>query len=231
MPWVMDDVNIHAWQSIGKIMSINVGNATQQSTTVAKSREVAPSTVSATDNAAQSPQDKVTLSDPQQEPPVTYADPRGNVSTPPADLQSILEESDRKAQAIVDLIRPLIEQQGLDFAKVASGEQKLNIDPATIEKAKAAISEDGEFGVRKTAERILSFAKGVIGGDPAKLDAVRAAVEKGFDDAQEILGGSLPEISQQTRKAIQAEFDRWQTEGIPTGDTVSLAKAQKPSDA
>jgi hypothetical protein len=33
----------------------------------------------------------------------------------------------------------------------------------------------------------------------------------------------LPEISQKTRATIQAEFDRWKKEGIPAGDTVSLA--------
>ncbi|MDO9191370.1 MAG: hypothetical protein Q7U12_00560, partial [Undibacterium sp.] len=140
------------------------------------------------------------------------------------DLEALLEESNRKAQAIVDLILPLVEQQGLNLAKVVSGEQKLTADPKAIEAAKAAIAADGEFGVQKTAERILGFAKAAIGDDPAKLEKVRAAVERGFKEAADILGGTLPEISQQTLAAIQTEFDRWKTDGIPTGDTLSLAK-------
>lgn len=178
------------------------------------------------DTSTPATQGKVSLStsSPAKPNDATYADPRLAKPAQSSELQAMLEESDRKAQQIIDLIRPLIEQQGLNLSKVVSGEQKLNADPATIAAAKDAISEDGEFGVRKTAERILSFAKGSIGDDPGKLDAVRAAVEKGFKEASDILGGSLPEISQQTLKAIQAEFDRWKADGIPSGNTVSLAK-------
>lgn len=166
-------------------------------------------------------QDKVTLGE-QQTEPLTYGDPRKN-KVGQSDLAQMLEESDRKAQAIIDLIRPLVEQQGLNLARVASGEQHLSADPASIEKAKAAIADGGEFSVEKTAERILSFAKAAIGDDPSRLGAIRAAVEKGFDEAQRLLGGSLPEISQKTHAMIQGEFDRWEKEGIPAGDKVSLA--------
>lgn len=173
-------------------------------------------------------QDQVTLSG-QKTPEVIYPDPRTNKMHDGKNLQAMLEESDRKAQAIIDLIRPLVEQQGLNFAKVVSGEQKLTADPATIKAAQDAISEDGEFGVRKTSERILSFAKAAIGGDASKIDKIRAAVEKGFDEAKQILGGVLPEISQQTLKTIQDEFDRWKNEGIPEGETVTLPKSKPES--
>ena len=153
---------------------------------------------------------------------LTYTDPRLDKANPKPDLEALLEESNRKAQAIVDLILPLVEQQGLNLAKVVSGEQKLRADPKAIAAAKAAIAPDGEFGVQKTAERILSFAKAAIGGDPAKLEKIRAAVELGFKQAADILGGTLPEISQQTLSAIQTEFDHWKADGIPTGNTVKL---------
>jgi hypothetical protein len=174
-------------------------------------------------------QDTVSLNSSADGTATTYADPRlsqANKASQTPDLAALLEESDRKAQEIIDLIRPLIEQQGLNLAKVVSGEQKLSVDPKTIEAAKAAIGPDGEFGVQKTAERILSFAKAAIGGDPAKLDKIRAAVEQGFKQASDMLGGSLPEISQQTLKAIQTEFERWKADGIPSGDTVTLAKTE-----
>lgn len=167
------------------------------------------------------PGDKVTLGE-QATDAATYPNPRTNIAQTRTDIATLLEESNRKVQEIINLILPLIEQQGLDIAKVASGEQKLTADAASIEKAKAAIAEDGEMGVRQVAERILNFAKASIGDDPAKLAAVRAAVEKGFKQATEMLGGKLPEISQQTYAAVMAQFDQWESEGIPSGN-VSLA--------
>jgi hypothetical protein len=191
------------------------------------SRTVAP----AADDTDVPSTDKVSLQNQstQSAGQVTYADPRTGAAQAKPDLQSLLEESDRKAQQIIDLIIPLVKQQGLNLAKVVSGDQRLNIDAATIAKAKAAIADDGEFGVKQVAERILSFAKSAIGNDPSKLDAIRAAVEKGFKDAANILGGSLPEISQKTHTAIMAEFDRWANDGIPSGDTVSLSPKEEDS--
>ena len=154
---------------------------------------------------------------------VVYKDPRLSKTAAP-DLQALLEESDRKAQEIINLIKPLVEQQGLDIAKVASGQQKISASPESIKAAQAAVAEGGEFSVQKTAERILSFAKAAIGDDPSKLEKIRNAVEQGFKEAGDILGGNLPDISKQTLDAIRTEFDRWTTEGIPKGDTVSLAK-------
>ena len=160
-------------------------------------------------------QDKVTLGGQQQEQsqPLTYGGPV-NSKVSQSDLARMVEESDRKAQAVIDLIRPLVEQQGLDFAKVAAGEQQLSADPASIEAAKAAIADGGEFSVEKTSERILGFAKAMIGADPSRMESIRAAVEKGFKEAQDILGGTLPEISQKTLASVQAGFDRWEKDGI-----------------
>ena len=178
-----------------------------------KINKIAPDNFPAEDTVALNVGDNTAL---------VYTDPRLNKANQKPDIEVLLEESNRKAQAVVDLILPLLEQQGLNLAKVVSGEQKLTADPKTIEAAKAAIAPDGEFGVQKTAERILSFAKAAIGGDANKLEKIRAAVERGFNEAADILGGTLPEISQQTLSAIQTEFDRWKADGIPTGDSVKL---------
>ncbi|QLG88522.1 hypothetical protein HQ393_09825 [Chitinibacter bivalviorum] len=164
-------------------------------------------------------QEKVSLGN-SSDSPLTYAKPNRIM---PADLQTMLDDSQRKVDDMMNLIRPLLEQQGLNIAKVASGEQKLTVDQPTIDAAKQAISEDGEWGVKKVSERILSFAKFAMGNDPAQLDKIRDAVKLGFDQAKEVLGGTLPEISQKTYDTIMGEFARWEKEGIPSGDTVSLA--------
>jgi hypothetical protein len=169
------------------------------------------------------PQEAVTLGS-ASTPAETYADPRSRLETERPDLASLLADSKQEVEEFMAFLRPLLEQQGLAIGKVVSGEQKLTADPATIEKAKADIAPDGEFGVQKTAERILNFAKFGIGDDPAKIETFRAAIQKGFDEAQAMLGGKLPEISQQTHKTIMDELDRWVANGIPSGD-VSLAPA------
>ena len=159
----------------------------------------------------------------------TYGDLRNSATQARPDVATMLEESNRKVKEIINLILPLLEQQGLNIAKVASGEQTLTVDAETIEAAKAAIADDGEYGIKQVAERILNFAKSAIGGDPSKLDAIRAAVEKGFKEATEMLGGALPDISKKTHAAIMAEFDRWESAGIP--DTVDLASTSSSAEA
>jgi hypothetical protein len=120
------------------------------------------------------------------------------------------------------MIKSAVQQQGLQLSKVVSGEQKITASADDIKAAQAAIADGGEFST-KNCGTYSDFAKAAIGGDPAKLQKIRDAVEKGFKEAAEILGGSLPDISQRTLQAVRAEFDRWQSEGIPTGDTVSLS--------
>lgn len=209
-------------------MSIVISNTTQNTQRPAVVPAVAPrdttqATVDKTDDTTAT--DKVTLGA-QVDDTSTYTDPRNNIAQTRPDVAAMLEESNRKVQEIINLILPLMRQQGLEISKVVSGEQKLTTDAVTIEKAKAAIADDGEFGVRQVAERILNFAKSGMGDDPSKLAAIRAAVEKGFKEATEMLGGSLPDISQKTYAAIMGEFDRWESEGIPSG-VVSLAPKEE----
>lgn len=178
-------------------------------------------------------QETVSLGQQKQEDlALTYSKPpasRGNTEPQetqntqgPQDLAAMLEESDRKASEMLQLLGNLIQKQGLEWSKVASGEQQLSADPETIKAAQAAIGEDGEFGVRKTAERILSFARSMIGDDPSRLEAVRKAVTQGFDEAREMLGGTLPDISEQTYDTIMAEFDRWGQDGLPANGSIAL---------
>ncbi|SMC29775.1 hypothetical protein SAMN02745857_04116 [Andreprevotia lacus DSM 23236] len=194
-----------------------------QTTVTTQTVSLRTSTNSSSDSNA--PQDSVSLGDNPDSADLTYTDPRKTTNSgKPVDLAGMMDESNRKVQAFTDMLNGMLQQQGLTWSKVVSGEQHLSADPATIEAAKQAVSDDGEFGVTNTAERILSFAKAAIGDDPSKLATIRAAVEKGFKDATDFFGGKLPDISEQTHAAITAEFDRWEKEGIPSGDKVTLSK-------
>ncbi len=66
------------------------------------------------------------------------------------------------------------------------------------DEAKALVAEDGFFGVNKTSERIANFVLIGAGDDIDKLKAGREGILKGFNDAQEMWGGKLPDISYNT---------------------------------
>ncbi|GGP23381.1 hypothetical protein [Silvimonas iriomotensis] len=136
----------------------------------------------------------------------------------PVDLASMLDQSNQKVQQFIDMLGNMLKQQGLTWSKVVSGEQKLSADPKTIDAAKQAVSADGEFGIKNTAERILNFAKAAAGNDPAKLSQLKDAIQQGFDSAAQFFGGKLPDISNQTHDVIMNELDKWSQNGIPQGD-------------
>ena len=93
------------------------------------------------------------------------------------------------------------------------------VDPATRAQAQADIAEDGYWGVNQTSDRIIDFAKALTGGDPDKIEDMRAAFEKGFKKAGKTWGGDLPDISQRTYKAVMEKFDQMAEEAKKTSST------------
>jgi len=71
---------------------------------------------------------------------------------------------------------------------------------AELSKDEAAelVSEDGIFGIKQTSERIANFVINGAGGDEDKFRAGREGMLRGFAEAEQMWGGKLPEISQQT---------------------------------
>lgn len=80
-------------------------------------------------------------------------------------------------------------------------------------EAQEMIDEGGYFSVEETAVRILDFAVALTGGDPARIDLMRNAVERGFREAERMFGGELPEISHQTLEAVRNGFNEWAEAG------------------
>lgn len=75
------------------------------------------------------------------------------------------------------------------------------------EEAAELVSEDGIFGVKQTSERIANFVINGAGGDEDMLRAGREGMLQGFKEAEEMWGGELPEISQETMKAATEMVD------------------------
>lgn len=86
------------------------------------------------------------------------------------------------------------------------------VDAQTKAQAQVDIAEDGYWGVNQTSDRIVDFAKALTGGDPDKIEEMREAFKKGFEQAKKTWGGELPEISQKTYDATMEKFDAWAAE-------------------
>lgn len=119
--------------------------------------------------------------------------------------------ADRQGQ-LIDLVNRTISKQGNRFGEandmwkfLAEGNYK--VDAATKEQAQKDISEDGYFGVKKTAQRLFDFASALAGDDVEQMKKMQDAVAKGFKQAQGAWGGELPDISKDTLKAVNQMFD------------------------
>lgn len=83
------------------------------------------------------------------------------------------------------------------------------ITDLTPDEARQLVSEDGYFGVKKTAARIANFILQGAGDDLERLKAGREGILNGLKAAEEAWGGTLPDISYQTiTKALEAVDNR-----------------------
>ena len=125
-------------------------------------------------------------------------------------------KADLEAQTnqLLNIVKKTISQQGNTLAKaddmwrfLASGD--FTVDAETKAQAQADIAEDGYWGVEKTSDRILDFAKALSGGDTSKAETLLEAFKKGFEEATGTWGKELPEISQKTYDAVLEKFEAW----------------------
>ncbi len=109
----------------------------------------------------------------------------------------------------------MLEEQGIDYM-VATGSSEIDISTLSQEEAQELVAEDGYFGIEKTSQRIVDFAISAAGGDPERLDAIKEGVMNGFHEAEEVFGGSLPEISHATLDSVMEKLDAWAAEAQVT---------------
>lgn len=68
------------------------------------------------------------------------------------------------------------------------------------EEAKALVSDDGFFGIETTSSRVTSFVMNMTGDNLEALQESRKGLVRGFEEAQKLFGGELPEISKKTQE-------------------------------
>ena len=123
-------------------------------------------------------------------------------------------DAEQRTAQLRSLVEKMMSQQGATIGKADSmwrflADGKFTVDAATKAQAQADIAEDGYWGVEKTSDRILDFAKALAGGDADKADELLAAFKKGFQQATGTWGKDLPDISQRTYDAVLEKFEQW----------------------
>lgn len=123
-------------------------------------------------------------------------------------------DADSRTAQLKSLVEKMMSQQGVKIGEaddmwkfLASGDY--TVTPEVKAQAQADIADDGYLGVEQTSDRIIEFAKALVGDDPDKAESMRAAFEKGFKAATKAWGKDLPDISQKTYDAVMKKFDDW----------------------
>ncbi len=127
-------------------------------------------------------------------------------------VNKLKADADARTSQLRSLVEQLMSKQANTYGNANNMWQFLKsgnytVDAATQAQAKADIAEDGYWGVKQTSDRIISFATALTGGDPDKIEEMRAAFQKGYRQAEKTWGGNLPDISQQTYDAVMKKFD------------------------
>ena len=127
-------------------------------------------------------------------------------------ISRLKADAEARTQQLQQLVQQMISKQGNAYGQandmwkfLASG--NFTVDAQTKAQAQADIAEDGYWGVKQTSERIFDFAKALSGGDLDKMKEMQAAFEKGFKQATKTWGKELPQISQDTRSAVNKLFE------------------------
>ncbi len=138
-------------------------------------------------------------------------------NTDTAKIQQMMAEADAKTEQLRSLVEKMMGKQGLTLAKaddmwkfLADGD--FTVDEETRAQAQKDIAEDGYWGAEATSERILSFAKALTGGDPDKIEDMKDAFIKGYQEATKAWGKDLPELTKNTYDKVMEKFDAWANE-------------------
>lgn len=122
-------------------------------------------------------------------------------------VEAMKKEAEARYENLRAMVRELIaRQRGHGDPDAEAGPA---VTPEAIEQAKTDIASGGYYSPEATASRIIDYAKALSGGDASKFKLLKDAVEKGFADVTDALGGELPEISRQTYDLVQKGFDQW----------------------
>ena len=190
---------------------MNVNGVTSTQASYAYTSSVTEKTKAETTTESSKAEDTGVIYEPSTEAATTSTK---KTYTPDTNLINKLKaDAEARTSQLRSLVEQMLSKQANTYGKanniwqfLASG--NYTVDPATKAQAQADIAEDGYWGVNQTSDRIIQFATALTGGDPDKIEEMRAAFEKGYRMAEKTWGGSLPEISRRTYDAVMEKFDK-----------------------
>lgn len=163
---------------------------------------------------------------------LSEADKAGSLSEANAQkINKLWDEANRATQNLRDMVEQLLKSQGKTFNDVLAGREKLVVDDKTRAAAEAAISEDGECGIKAVSDRIVAFAKAISNDNPEMYDKLMSAIDEGFTQVKKAFGSELPDICQKTHEEIKRKMDEWKAsqkeETNKENDNIHASECQK----
>ncbi len=86
-----------------------------------------------------------------------------------------------------------------EFNLANTGYDGKPITELSKDEANELIGEDGFFGIEQTSQRVADFVFSFSGDDLEKLQKGREGIVLGFEQAEKMWGGELPQISYDTQ--------------------------------
>ena len=114
--------------------------------------------------------------------------------------------ADKSSQIdLLDFLGGKETQSGMSLKNIGyTGKPILDL---TQDEAKDLVSENGFFGITQTSDRVANFVFSFAGDDLEKLQKGRDGIVQGFEEANKLFGGNLPEISYKTQERTLALID------------------------
>ena len=170
----------------------------QANTAIVKTEQVKPEKVT------------VEKADVKEQPAAVYEKSEPEKSGHVYDKNTILKlkrDSEQAYSHLIRIVQDMLKRQGKTLDLIG-GHDMVEVDETARLEAQALIGPDGALGAEAVSQRLVDFAIALSGGDKSKAETLRGAIEKGFKEAEKILG-ELPGISKETYKLTMEKFDAW----------------------
>ena len=119
--------------------------------------------------------------------------------------QSALSDMTQSNQEMHDFLKGIETEGMMSLSDLGyDGKAILDLNP---DEASALLTDGGFFSVENTAGRAADFVLTGAGDDIGMLKAGREGIIKGFEDAEKLWGGKLPDIAYDTQKLTLEKID------------------------
>lgn len=106
---------------------------------------------------------------------------------------------------VLDFLSGKESQSGMNLENI--GYTGKPITELSEDEAKELVSDEGYFGINQTSNRVSNFVLNFAGDNLDLLEKGREGIVKGFQEAEKLFGGELPEISYKTQERTLALID------------------------